>query len=170
MNTPQPHRSLGFLLHDISRLLRKRFDRRAHTLGLTRAQWSAIIHLQRNEGITQTGLAEILEVEKITLARLIDRLEAAGWVERRPHPRDRRANCLYLTEQVYPVLDRMQALARETRSEALNGLSAEEQERLLDALVIIKHNLLELEADHGGNRVACTQTEDPKAEKTSVNS
>lgn len=146
MNTSNDsEQTLGVLLHDVARLWRKRFDRRAQTLGLTRAQWSAIVHLRRNEGITQTCLADLLEVEKITLARLIDRLEAAGWVERRPHPDDRRANRLYLTDKVHPILDQMWALGQVTRGEALAGLSDEEQTTLHTLLTRIKHNLVNSE-------------------------
>ena len=83
-------RSFGFLLHDVSRLLRTSFDRHARTIGLTRAQWRVLAHLSRNEGIKQVGLADILEIQPITLARLLDRLGADGWVERRPDPSDRR--------------------------------------------------------------------------------
>jgi MarR family transcriptional regulator for hemolysin len=74
---------LGFMLNDVSRLLRTRFDQRAKSHGLTRSQWRVLVHLARAEGIIQSGLAEILEVERMTLGRLIDRLEVAGWVERR---------------------------------------------------------------------------------------
>src|SRR5207237_4472081 len=91
--------ALGFLSHGIARLIRKRFDQRARGLGLTRAQWQVLAHLARHEGINQAGLAEILEIEPITLGRLIDRMEEAGWVERRQHPSDRRARQLYLTAQ-----------------------------------------------------------------------
>ena len=144
-NSYDPERSLGLVIHDISRLLRKRFDRRAQTLGLTRAQWQAIVHLRRFQGITQTRLADLLDVEKITVARLIDRLEAAGWVERRPHPSDRRANCLYLTDKVSPIMDDMQRLALDVRAEALQGFSDDEQQVLMAGLHRIKKNLLELE-------------------------
>ncbi len=80
------NRTLGFLLHDASRLMRKRVDRRARTLGLTRAQWRVLAQLRRREGINQSALADILEIENITMGRHIDRLEDAGWVERRPDP------------------------------------------------------------------------------------
>lgn len=80
---------LGFLISDVARLLRKRFDRRAAELGLTRAQWRALGNLARDEGMIQSHLADLLEVEKITLARLVDRLECAGWVERRADADDR---------------------------------------------------------------------------------
>ena len=85
-----PERNLGFLLHDVARLMRKRFEQNARGLGLTRSQCSVLAHLARNEGIQQGGLAEILEVEPITLTRILDRLEEAELVERRAHPTDRR--------------------------------------------------------------------------------
>jgi MarR family transcriptional regulator for hemolysin len=140
MNT-DPERSFGFLLHDIARLLRKKFDQRARVLGLSRSQWQVLVHLQRHEGINQSGLAEILEIENITLGRLIDRMEEAGWVERRPDPRDRRARLLYMTKKVAPVMERMRALAEETRNEALAGLSPERREALLDLLIQVRGNL-----------------------------
>jgi MarR family transcriptional regulator for hemolysin len=90
-----PERSFGFLLHDIARLMRKIFDQRARSLGLSRAQWQLLVHLSRHEGINQSGLAEILEIENITLGRLVDRMEEAGWVERRADPGDRRARLLF---------------------------------------------------------------------------
>src|SRR5436190_20361761 len=102
-------RHLGFLLHDVARLLRTRFDQRARALGLTRAQWSVLAHLSRQEGLNQSALADVLEVEPITLARLLDRLEAARLVERRPDPADRRARLLYLTAPARPLLDDMRA-------------------------------------------------------------
>src|SRR5262245_26297396 len=106
-----PERSFGFILHDIARLMRKRFDQRARALGLSRSQWQVLAHLSRHQGINQSGLAEILEIENITLGRLIDRMEEAGWVERRPDPNDRRARRLYMTEKVEPMMERMRALA-----------------------------------------------------------
>jgi DNA-binding MarR family transcriptional regulator len=134
-------RSFGFIIHDVSRLMRKRFDRRAHSVGLTRAQWSVIAHLHRNEGVNQSALAELMDVQKITLARLVDRLEQAGWVERRPDPADRRANRLYLTAKVAPMWERMRALAGEVFTEALDGLAPPEQDRLIDWLLTVKRNL-----------------------------
>src|SRR3546814_7873715 len=88
-------RSLGFLLNDVSRLIRKRFDERARELGLTRAQWRVLGHLRRYEGYKQASLAEIMENEKVTLGRHIDRLEEAGWGGRRRDPAGRRARRLY---------------------------------------------------------------------------
>lgn len=138
-----PERSFGFILHDIARLMRKRFDQRARVLGLSRSQWQVLVHLSRHEGINQSGLAEILEVENITLGRLIDRLEEAGWVERRPDRNDRRARLLYMTEKVAPMMERMHALAEEARNEALAGLAPAEREALVDQLTRVRANLSE---------------------------
>jgi MarR family transcriptional regulator, transcriptional regulator for hemolysin len=135
--------SFGFLLHDIARLMRKRFDQRARGLGLTRAQWQVLAHLARHEGINQAGLAEILEIEPITLGRLIDRMEEAGWVERRPDPGDRRARLLYTTEKVAPVMERMRELAEATRNEALAGLDPAQRDALIDTLIQVRGNLSE---------------------------
>ena len=138
-----PERSFGFLLHDIARLMRKKFDQRARALGLSRAQWQVLVHLSRHEGVNQSGLAEILEVENITLGRLVDRMAEAGWVERRPDPADRRARLLYMTQRVAPVMQQMFELAIEVREEALVGLSAAERERLIATLLHVRGNLSE---------------------------
>jgi MarR family transcriptional regulator for hemolysin len=136
-----PERSFGFLLHDIARLMRKTFDQRARSLGLSRAQWQLLVHLSRHEGINQSGLAEILEIENITLGRLVDRMEEAGWVERRADPRDRRARLLYTSEKVAPVMERMRELAEATRNEALAGLSLAQRDALIDTLIQVRGNL-----------------------------
>lgn len=141
MAEPSLERSLGFLINDLSRLLRKRFDRRAQQVGLTRAQWAVIAHLVRNEGVNQSTLAELLDVQKITLARLVDRLEQDGWVERRPDPSDRRANRLYLTEKVGTIWGRMRSIAGEIFEEALDGLSPAERDDFIDRLILVKRNL-----------------------------
>ncbi|HWI25324.1 MAG TPA: MarR family transcriptional regulator [Stellaceae bacterium] len=145
-----PERSFGFLLHDIARLLRKRFDQRARALGLSRSQWQVLAHLSRHEGINQSGLADILEVENITLGRLIDRMEEAGWVERRADPGDRRARLLFTTQKVEPVMERMRALAEETRNEALAGLPDAEREALIESLIHVRANLSERGAVRNG--------------------
>ncbi len=96
MFSMDPDSSVGFLLHDASRLMRAWFDERAQALGLTRAQWRVLVHLGPREGINQTALAEILELDTVTLSRHIDRLEKSGWVERRRDPGDRRAWLIHL--------------------------------------------------------------------------
>lgn len=137
-----PNRYLGFLLNDVARLLRRSFERRSQELGLSRAQYSVLANLYRKEGIRQAKLADIMEIEPITLVRLLDRLEEGGWVQRRPDPTDRRAHCLYLTEKALPMIGRMKALAAEVRGVATDGLPEEDRERLLDMLCHIKTNLL----------------------------
>ena len=142
MAADDPGRGFGFLVHDVARLLRRAFDRRAGRLGLTRAQWSVIAHLKRRgEGINQAALADLVEIAPITLARLLDRMAAAGWIERRPDPVDRRARRLFLTERARAEFGGMRRMAREVRAEALAGFSAEEVAALMDALGRIKANL-----------------------------
>lgn len=138
-------RSLGFLLGDVSRLIRMRFDARAEQLGLTRAQWRVLAQLRRREGINQSALAELLEIEPITLVRHIDRLVAKDLVERRPDPNDRRAWKLYLKEEVQPVLDRLRRLSEQTREDALAGIPSDQREQLIDNLLAIKANLTALD-------------------------
>jgi len=134
-------RSLGFLLGDVARLIRRRFDVRADELGLTRAQWRVLAQLRRRQGINQSTLAEMLEVEPITMVRHIDRLVAKGLVERRSDPNDRRVWKLYLKEEVQPVLDRLREVSELTRGEALAGIPVEQCEQLIDNLLLIKANL-----------------------------
>ena len=134
-------RSLGFLLGDSSRLLRKRFDRLARSFGMTRAQWGVIAVLRRDEGINQTAMADIMDIEPITLGRHIDRLEEAGWVERRPDPDDRRAWRIFLTDKVQPVLEEMENIAIEVRNDAMVDFSSMEREQFIDDLIRVKSNL-----------------------------
>ena len=143
-----PSRTLGFVLNDVARLMRKRFEQRARAaaLGLTRAQAAVLAHLARQEGINQAALAQLLELEPITLARLLDRLQAAGLIERRSDPKDRRAHLLYLTESAYPLLDRIFALAAEVREDALAGVAEADRGRLLDLLIEMKANLVAVAA------------------------
>lgn len=139
-------RALGFLLADVSRLMRRRFDARAREIGLTRAQWRVLTQLRRREGINQTALAEIMEIEPISLGRHIDRLVDKDFVERRPDPRDRRAWRLHLKPEVQPVLDRLRAISIANRKEELQGIPAAESDALIDTLLKIKGNLTALEA------------------------
>jgi DNA-binding MarR family transcriptional regulator len=149
-------REFGFLINDVARLLRQRFDERAQALGLTRSQWRALAHIGRQEGMHQAALAEILEIEPISLARLIDRLEAGGFVERRHDPTDRRAWRLHLTPKAHPVFARMKELALETRAEAFGSLDRGKIAELYGALQQIKDNLASVlsERERGGLRGA----------------
>jgi|TARA_R110002072_G_scaffold35754_14_gene105511 DNA-binding MarR family transcriptional regulator len=146
-----PDQSIGFSVNDVARLLRRNFNRRAQELGLSQATWQALAYLSRQEGVNQVTLAESLEVQPITLARLIDRLQEAGLVARRPDPADRRAVNLYLTPEAEPLLARMWALAEQTREDALVGLSQESRKVLIETLHRMRQNLVEAE-----NRVAAS--------------
>ena len=132
---------LLFLLHDLGRLLRVNADKRARAEGMTRAQWGILLWLERQPGMSQKELAELLEVEPITVARLIDRLERRGMVERRPDPKDRRIWRLHLSAAAYPMLgeiDRQRALLRELATE---GLDEATLETMTEALVTMKTTL-----------------------------
>ncbi|MEK6245892.1 MAG: MarR family transcriptional regulator [Pseudomonadota bacterium] len=149
-------RNFGFLLNDVARLLRTAYDRRIRKLGLTRAQWWVLTHLFRGDGVSQSELAETLEIEKPTLGRLLDRLEAKGWVRREHDARDRRVWRVHLTDEVEPALRTMRALAAELRRDALAGIRAAERERFVDTLLAIKANLLHLPADRKADTQART--------------
>ncbi|MDB5703016.1 MAG: transcriptional regulator [Sphingomonas bacterium] len=133
--------SLGFLISDVSRLMRRRFDERARLIGVTRAQWRTLTTLSRHEGINQGGLADLLEVEPITLCRMIDRLEEAALVERRRDPADRRAWQIFLTPKALPMLDQLRGLADGMIERALDGLTETKRAELTRALGIIRTNL-----------------------------
>lgn len=139
--------TLGFLLSDVSRLMRKRFDERARRLGSTRAQWKTLFTVSRHEGITQGRLADLLEVEPISLCRMIDRLEESGLVERRRDPGDRRAWNIYLTDAAQPVLVELHDCADEMTEAALLGFDARERAALNASLKMIHLNLTQ--ADSG---------------------
>ena len=135
--------ALGFLLHEVARLLRKRFEQNARVSGLTRSQWQVLTYLARNEGINQKGLAELLEIEPITLGRIVDKLEKLGLIERRPHPTDRRTWLLHLVEAARPKLQQIRDLGDVTRREALAGVSEDDGRHLLKTLEAMKANLTE---------------------------
>jgi len=129
------------LVADSSRFFRRRFDARARTLGVSRAQWQVMFALSRNVGINQAGLAEALDVETITVGRMVDRLEEAGFVERRADPADRRAWRLHLTDRAHPVLEELRAMGEIVMAEALAGISADEQAQLAALLTRLRANL-----------------------------
>ena len=136
-----PDLSFGFLVSDIARLLRERFNATAQSLGLTLAQARVLARLAANEGTTQTALAMLLEVQPISLLRQIDHLEAAGLVERRPHPGDRRMQQLYLTDRSQPLLDRIIAHGEDMQLEWMSGLDATRRAALIGDLALIRRNL-----------------------------
>ena len=136
--------TLGFLLHEVARLLRKRFEQNARGSGLTRSQWQVLAYLAQNEGINQSGLADLLEVEPITLGRIVDKLQVLGLVERRPDPSDRRVWLLHLTPAARPKLTLLHSLGVVTRGEALVGVSSADIEHLLKTLQALKANLIDV--------------------------
>ena len=135
-------RNIGFLLHDVARLMRTDYDRKMRHLGLTRSQWWVLTYLYFNEGITQSELSGLLDVERATLGRLLDRLGEKGWVERRADPKDRRLKRVYLTGEVEGLMRTMRAMAAEVRGQAFDGIDQAAQETLIGLLVRIKGNLL----------------------------
>jgi MarR family transcriptional regulator, transcriptional regulator for hemolysin len=169
-------RSFGFLIHDVARLFGRRFSQNGSRLGLTRAQCRTLGYLARNEGINQAGLADLLEIRPMTLVRQIDRMEEAGWIERRPDPADRRARRLYLTTKARPILGRIWRVAIATRDEALAPLSAAETEQLIGLLRRVHATLSDRvplrDGDAGGSapspsreprRLARAAAEEPEA-------
>jgi len=126
--------TITMLMHDIARRARYRFDARARAMGVTRPQWRALFTLAHQPGLTQSELAEYLEVERISLCRMVDRLAEAALVERRADPDDRRVWRLHLTENAHGLVDQLAEVAQEVEHECLAPLSQTEQELVRDAL------------------------------------
>ena len=143
--------SIGFLLSDVSRLLRRSFDERARRIGVTRTQWRALTTLSRHEGINQGRLADLLEVEPITLCRMVDRLEEAGHVQRRRDPADRRAWNIYLTDQARPLLDQLRVIADGVVGIALDGIDPAGLAALTASLERIRGNLSPEPEEHAAH-------------------
>jgi DNA-binding MarR family transcriptional regulator len=133
--------NIGTLLAQVSRLLRRSFDERARGIGVTRPQWQVLSLLSFHAGINQGGLAELLEVEPITLGRMIDRLQDAELVERRADPADRRAWRLFLTDKGLQLLDHLRPFAHETYEMALEGVGEDERARVMSVLARMRGNL-----------------------------
>ncbi len=141
----EPQDNFGFLIHDVARLLRKNFSRRVQSVGLTQEQCRVIVHLSRCEGIQQVDLAELLEIKPITLARLLDKLQESGLIERRVNPDDRRAFRLYLTRAAHALLKKILAIGAATRSDAYRHISASDLQMTFSVLSRLKANLADAE-------------------------
>ncbi|MEZ5834138.1 MAG: MarR family transcriptional regulator [Geminicoccaceae bacterium] len=141
-----PTDSLGFLLHDAARLMRRRFEDRGQQFGLSTAQWRLLVHLVREGAAAQARIAELLEIEPISVSRLVDRMEQAGWVERCPDPADRRVRIVHPTAQALAAFNEVRLMAGEVYEIAQQGLAAEERAVLIEALKAIVHNLSETDA------------------------
>jgi len=144
MSNREPAENVGFIIGDVSRMLRTVYDRRVEPLGLTRAQWRVLARISRKEGCTQTELAAELEIEKPTLGRLVDRLQANDWVERRADENDARTKRIFLTSRAQPVLKKMYSLADHVLDGAIAGLTQEQADQPLQSLLHVKSNLSEL--------------------------
>jgi len=144
MPSPSINREFAFLLNDVARLLRTYADHKAAQFGMTRAQWAVLVRLDRCQGLNQSELAELLDLQPITLTRLLDKLCDSGLIERRPDPTDRRAKRLFLTAAARPVLERLSTLGEETMASTLQGVERESVEQMVSKLAVVKDNLRRL--------------------------
>jgi DNA-binding MarR family transcriptional regulator len=145
--TPDDEHYIGYTITDVGRLLRTVFERRVRAVGLTRAQWLVIARVHRRPGLSQSEVADLLEIEKAPAGRLIDRMQAKGWLERRADAGDRRVNRLHLTPAARRLHAKIWPLAEATVDEALGDLSREER-RILAKLMIRAKARLQAMAEH----------------------
>ena len=131
--------AFAFLLHDVARLLKKRFEQNSR--GLTRSQWQVLAYLAENEGVNQARLAELIEIEPITIGRIVDKLEVLRLIRRNSDPTDRRRWLLHLMPAARARLERARKYDDVTRSEALAGVSEDDRQHLLKTLQALKENL-----------------------------
>lgn len=141
---PDDDEYIGYVLSDVARLIRTVFDRRVRDIGLTRAQWLVLTRLYRRPGASQTELAEMLEIDRASAGRMIDRMEKNGWVERHADIEDRRINRLYLTQEARKAHKAMWAIAEATVDDALAPLSASERDQFTRLAARVKGRLQSL--------------------------
>jgi MarR family transcriptional regulator, transcriptional regulator for hemolysin len=144
MSQPSVNREFAFILNDVARMLRTYANYKAAQFGITRAQWAVLVRVDRVEGLNQSELAEVLDLQPITLTRLLDKLCDSGLIERRPDPADRRAKRLYLTAAARPLLERLSALGEETMADTLDGVRADSVRQMVSQLSVVKENLRRL--------------------------
>jgi MarR family transcriptional regulator, transcriptional regulator for hemolysin len=135
------NREFAFTLNDVARMLRTYADHKAAQFGITRAQWVVLVRLDRSEGLKQSELAEVLDLQPISLTRLLDKLCECGLIERRPDPVDRRAKRLFLMPAARPLLDKLGDLGEELMATALAGVERDSVEQMVAKLGIVKENL-----------------------------
>jgi DNA-binding MarR family transcriptional regulator len=138
-------RRFGFLLKDVTRLYVQRFEQHAAALGLTIAQCKALMRLADGEGVSQARLAELTDLDPMTLVRILDRMESEGWLERRRDPRDRRVRCLYLTGEAKPLLDDIRHLIDVTWEESFAGIPKQKSELMMELLDTVRGNFMALD-------------------------
>ena len=160
---PNTDEYIGVVISDVARLLRTEFDRRVRRLGITRAQWLVLTRLHRNPGASHSELAELMEVEKATAGRMIDRMVANGWVERRVQPDDRRVKRVYLTPEAERVHKRIWRIAEATVDAALGNLSAQESKQLMALLRRVKKTLVSSAGEPPAPSAAVTAGRKPAA-------
>ncbi|MET0482215.1 MAG: MarR family transcriptional regulator [Aestuariivirgaceae bacterium] len=134
-------RDLAFTINDVARLLRNYADQKAAQFGMSRAKWAVLARLDRFEGLKQAELADMLDLQPISLTRLLDGLSASGLIERRPDPEDRRAKRLYLTPAARPLLEQLSILGEDLTATAFAGLDEATEAELLHRLSAVKENL-----------------------------
>lgn len=139
--------TIGFLLHDVSRQMRHTFDLRARDLGVTRQQWRALLCLARTGGITQTELADALEVERISVGRMVDRLVENGLIKRCADPADRRVWRLQLLPAAHEIVNKLTAIGTSIQAEALADIPAEKRKELVSLLEQTRDGLRRVRAD-----------------------
>lgn len=135
------NREFAFTLNDVARMLRTYADQKAAQFGITRAQWVVLVRLDRSEGLKQSELAEVLDLQPISLTRLLDKLAECGLIERRADPVDRRAKRLFLTPAARPLLEKLGDLGEDLMATALVGVAPDSVERMIGELGIVKENL-----------------------------
>jgi len=141
MSGIEQNRAIAFAINDCARIIRRRFNDVSRPLNLTQAQYRILIYVNRQPGIGQKALADLLEVRPITLTRQLDSLCEAGFAERQADPDDRRAYRLFLTAEVTPLLQQIRRLGAKVMREALAGFEPDEHTALLNALQKIRQNL-----------------------------
>jgi MarR family transcriptional regulator for hemolysin len=154
---------LGYLIHDVSRLRRMMFDRALAPLGITRSQWWVLAFISRKDGLPQTQLANELDVGKVAVGALIDRLEASGFVLRQADPVDRRVKRVYVTKQARGFLEKLRKETDKFNARIVNGIDRKQLEVASDALLAMKHNLI---AMSDGTETASGTDEDDDAQRT----
>ncbi|MFC5587171.1 MarR family winged helix-turn-helix transcriptional regulator [Nitratireductor kimnyeongensis] len=154
MKDPERHK-LGFLIHDVARLMRKRFQEIDNEFGLTSAQWRMLFGLLQHDGVSQARLAELLEVEPISVSRMVDRLAESGWVERRFSRTDRRVRMIYPTRKAREARSGIQQIAATVHDEALSGLDEEERRLLIDVLGKVALNLYGTASETPSTTASC---------------
>ena len=138
---PNDEKHIGWLVTDVARMMRTVFDRRVRALGLTRPQWLALVRLKRRPGCSQSELADMMEIEKAPLGRIVDRLTEKGWIERRADAQDRRINRIYLTDRGERVFAAISPISVTTVDDALTDLSQKDREHLSRLLFVVKATL-----------------------------